>query len=75
VEFLGLSTSVALAAFGAGVVAAYLVVTQTYEFPFAPDWRSLALIPMGAILLAVAAAFIAAIPALNARPAAGLRAL
>jgi putative ABC transport system permease protein len=75
VEFLGLSTSVALAAFGAGVVAAYLVVTQTFEFPFAPDWRSLALIPMGAILLAVTAAFIAAIPALNARPAAGLRAL
>jgi len=75
VEFLGLSTAVALAAFGAGVVAAYLVVTQTFECPFAPDWRSLALIPLGAILLAVAAAFVATIPALNARPAAGLRAL
>jgi putative ABC transport system permease protein len=75
VEFLGLSTAVALAAFGSGIVAAYLVVTQVFEFPFSPEWASLALIPLGAIMLAVAAAFVAAIPALNARPAEGLRAL
>ena len=75
VEFLGLSSAVALAAFGAGIIASYLVVTQVFEFPFAPDWASLALIPLGAILLAVVAAFVAAIPALNARPAEGLRAL
>jgi putative ABC transport system permease protein len=75
VEFLGLSSAVALAAFGAGVVAAYLVVTEVFEFPFSPEWESLALIPIGAIMLAVAAAFVAAIPALNARPAEGLRAL
>ena len=75
VEFLGLSSAVALAAFGAGVVAAYLVVTEVFEFPFSPEWASLALIPIGAIMLAVAAAFVAAIPALNARPAEGLRAL
>jgi hypothetical protein len=43
--------------------------------PFSPDWASLSLIPVGAILLAVIAAFMAAIPALNARPAEGLRAL
>ena len=35
----------------------------------------LALIPLGAIVLAVFAAFLAAIPALNARPAQGLREL
>ena len=75
VEFLGLSSAVALAAFGAGIIASYLVVTEVFEFPFAPDWASLALIPLGAILLAVVAAFVAAIPALNARPAEGLRAL
>jgi putative ABC transport system permease protein len=75
VEFLGLSSAVALAAFAAGIIASYLVVTEVFEFPFAPAWASLALIPFGAILLAVAAAFVAAIPALNARPAEGLRAL
>jgi putative ABC transport system permease protein len=75
VEFLGLSSAVALAALGAGIVASYLVVTQVFEFPFSPDWANLGLIPLGAILLAVAAAFVAAIPALNARPAEGLRAL
>ena len=36
---------------------------------------SLALIPLGAIALAVLAAFLAALPALNARPAEGLRTL
>jgi predicted lysophospholipase L1 biosynthesis ABC-type transport system permease subunit len=66
---------VALAAFGAGSLASKLVVEQVFEFPFSPDWASLALIPVGAILLAVFAAFLAAIPALHARPAEGLRAL
>ena len=75
IEFAALSVAVAVAAFGAGVLAARLVVTYVFEFPFSPDWASLALIPLGAILLAVFAAFLAAIPALNARPAEGLRAL
>ena len=75
VEFALLSTAVALAAFGAGILASKLVVTYVFEFPFSPDWPSLALIPIGSILLAVAAAFVAAIPALNARPAEGLRTL
>src|SRR4029453_5562972 len=74
-EFAALSAAVAVAAFGAGVLASKLVVTYVFEFPFSPDWASLALIPLGAILLAVFAAFLAAIPALNARPAEGLRAL
>ena len=75
IEFLALAAAVALAAFGAGVLAARLVVTYIFEFPFSPDWASLMLIPLGAILLAVIAAFIAAVPALNARPAEGLRSL
>jgi putative ABC transport system permease protein len=75
IEFAALSASVAIAAFGAGVLAARLVATYVFEFPFSPDWLSLLLIPLGAILLAVVAAFLAAIPALNARPAEGLRAL
>ena len=75
IEFTALSAAVALAAFGAGVLAAKLAVTYVFEFPFSPDWASLALIPFGAIALAVFAAFLAAIPALNARPAEGLRSL
>jgi putative ABC transport system permease protein len=75
VEFALLSSAVAIAAFAAGALAARLVVTVLFEFPFRPDWVSLALIPLGAIALAVLAAFLAALPALNARPAEGLRAL
>jgi putative ABC transport system permease protein len=75
IEFALLSAAVAVAAFGAGALAAWLIVVQLFEFPFSPDWANLALIPLGAILLAVFAAFLAAIPALNARPAEGLRSL
>lgn len=75
IEFALLSTAVALIAWAAGSIAAWLVVVKVFEFPFSPDWTSLALIPAGAILLAVLAAFLASIPALNARPAEGLRAL
>jgi putative ABC transport system permease protein len=75
IEFALLSAAVSLTAFVAGAIAARLVVVEVFEFPFSPDWVSLALIPVGAILLAVFAAFLAAIPALNARPAEGLRAL
>ena len=75
IEFALLSAAVALAAFGAGALASRLVVVEIFEFPFSPDWASLALIPVGAIFLAVLAAFAAALPALNARPAEGLRSL
>jgi len=74
-EFALLSSAVALTAFAAGAVAARLVVTKLFEFTFSPDWQTLALIPVGAIALAILAAFFAALPALNARPAQGLRAL
>ena len=75
IEFALLSAAVALVAFAAGAGAARLIVTRWFEFSFTPDWRTLALIPLGAIALAVLAAFLAALPALNARPAQGLRAL
>ncbi len=75
VEFSLLSMMVAAAALAAGVAAAWLLVTQTFEFAFRPDVATILLIPAGSILLAVLAAFAAAQPALNARPAEGLRAL
>ena len=73
IEFAALSVAVALAAFAAGVVAARMIVVHQFEFAFRPDWPSLAAIPAGAVLLAVVAALVAALPALNARPAEGLR--
>ena len=75
IEFSLLSAAVATSALGAGALASWAVVTYVFEFPFSPDWVSLALIPLGAILLAVVAALVAALPALNARPAEGLRSL
>ena len=75
VEFALLSLAVSLAAFVMGSAAAWLVVTRLFEFPFSADWPSLALIPLGALALAVFAAFLAALPALTTRPAEGLRAL
>ena len=75
IEFSLLSSAVALAALGAGSLAAWALVTNTFEFAFSPDFATIMLIPAGSILLAVIAAFAAAQPALNARPAEGLRSL
>ena len=75
IEFALLSSVVALAALGAGTIAAWALVTQTFEFAYRPDLTTMLIIPVGSIALAVGAAFVAAQPALNARPAEGLRAL
>ena len=75
IEFALLSSVVALAALGAGTISAWALVTQTFEFAFRPDLSTILIIPVGSIALAVGAAFVAAQPALNARPAEGLRAL
>ena len=75
IEFAILSAAVALAALGAGTIAAWVLVTQTFEFAFRPDLATMLIIPAGSIALAVGAAFAAAQPALTARPAEGLRAL
>ena len=75
VEFGLLGTIVTLAAFGLGIGAARLVVTTSLDLPFRPDWASLAGLAVGAILVTVGAALVAALPALTARPAAALRSL
>ncbi len=75
IEFALLSSVVALAALAAGTTAAWALVTYLFEFAFQPDLVATLMIPAGSIALAVGAAFAAAQPALNARPAEGLRAL
>jgi putative ABC transport system permease protein len=75
VEFALQSTAVSIVAFAAGVGGARLVTDQVLDIPLEPDWVALVAIPLGAIILAVSAALLAALPALNARPARALRAL
>jgi ABC-type lipoprotein release transport system permease subunit len=66
---------VSVIAFTAGVGGARLVTGEVLDIPLRPYWGTLAAIPLGAIALAVGAALLAALPALNARPARALRAL
>lgn len=75
VEFTLLSTAVSLLAFVAGVGGARLVTGELLDIPLQPGWAALIAIPAGAVVLAVGAALLAALPALNARPARALRAL
>ena len=75
IEFGVLAGAVSLLALGTGSLAAWVLVTRIFEFAFVPGWATLGLIPAGAILMAVAAAYLAAQPALRARPAEGLRSL
>ena len=75
VEFALLSTAVSVLAFAAGVGGAKLVTGEVLDIPLQPAWGALLVIPLGAIGLAVGAALLAALPALNARPARALRAL
>ena len=48
---------------------------EVLDIPLQPAWGALLAIPAGAVILAVTAALLAALPALNARPARALRAL
>jgi putative ABC transport system permease protein len=75
VEFALLSCAVALIAFAAGIGGASLVTRQVLDIPLRPDWGTLIAIPAMAVALAIGAALLAALPALNARPAQALRAL
>src|SRR4029453_2431038 len=75
VEFALLTSTVALIAFAAGIAGAKLVPGQVLDIPLQPAWGALLAIPAGAVVLAVGAALLAALPALNARPARALRSL
>ena len=75
IEFAALGSAVTLAAFATGILAGWLVLTQSFAIPFRPDWVSLGALAVGAIVVTVGAALLAAVPALRARPAAALRAL
>lgn len=75
VEFSLLAGSTALVALTVGAGLAWALLRFWFEVPFQPDGATLLFIPLAAILLAVAAALWAAWPAIQAKPAAALRAL
>ncbi|MEO5641489.1 MAG: FtsX-like permease family protein [Sphingomicrobium sp.] len=75
IEFALLGLVVTLSAFAAGIGAAKLLLGASLDLPFRPDWSSLAALAVGAIVITVGAALLAALPALTARPAVALRAL
>ncbi|WP_309612174.1 FtsX-like permease family protein [Sphingomonas sp.] len=75
VEFALLGTIVTIAAFATGLGAGKLLLGASLDLAFRPDWLPLAALAIGAIVVTVGTALIAAIPALTARPAAALRAL
>ncbi|MCA1652948.1 MAG: ABC transporter permease [Sphingomicrobium sp.] len=75
VEFAVLGTVVTLAAVGAGLGAARLLLTASLDIPFRPDPASIGMLAFSAIAVTIVATLLAVFPALQARPAAALRAL
>jgi putative ABC transport system permease protein len=75
IEFAILSLVVTASAVAAGLGAAWLLLAKSFGLDFRPDWASLAGLAVGAVVVTVGAALIAAIPVLNARPAMALRSL
>ncbi|WP_370187404.1 ABC transporter permease [Qipengyuania sp.] len=75
VEYCALAGALALVALGIGSVAAWLVVTQLFEFDWLPDWGEvLAVLSLG-IAIVLSFALGASLPLLRAKPAQALRAL
>ena len=67
--------ALALVALGIGSLAAWLVITQLFEFDWLPDWGEvLAVLGLG-IGVVLAFALGASLPLLRAKPAQALRAL
>ena len=75
IEFSILGLAVTMAAFAAGMTAAYAVVAMIFDLSFRPDWMSLGGLAVGSVMVTVVAALAAVMPALRARPAEALRSL
>ena len=70
-----LDRALALVALGIGSLAAWLVITQLFEFDWLPDWGVvLAVLGLG-IVTVLAFALGASLPLLRAKPAQALRTL
>ncbi|HCY02744.1 MAG TPA: ABC transporter permease, partial [Erythrobacter sp.] len=75
IEYVALAGALALVALGIGSLAAWLVITQLFEFDWLPDWGVvLAVLGLG-IVTVLAFALGASLPLLRAKPAQALRTL
>ena len=75
IEYVALAGALAFVALGIGSLAAWLVVTQLFEFDWLPDWGEvLAVLGLG-IGVVLAFALGASLPLLRAKPAQALRSL
>ena len=75
IEYVVLAGALALVALGIGSFAAWLVVTQLFEFDWLPDWGMvIAVLGLG-IAIVLSFAIGASLPLLRAKPAQALRAL
>ncbi|WP_306097377.1 ABC transporter permease [Qipengyuania flava] len=75
IEYVALAGALAFVALGIGSLAAWLVVTQLFEFDWLPGWGEvLAVLGLG-IAMVLAFALGASLPLLRAKPAQALRAL
>ena len=75
IEYVALAGALALVALGIGSLAAWLVITQLFEFDWLPDWGVvLAVLGLG-IATVLAFALGASLPLLRAQPAQALRTL
>ncbi|MEO1044271.1 MAG: FtsX-like permease family protein [Pseudomonadota bacterium] len=72
-EYGLLSLILALVALGLGYAASWYVMTQIFQFGFAPDWTIVMLTLGGGALLTLVVGLVGALPVLAAKPAQALR--
>src|SRR3546814_17027484 len=74
-EYALLASILAVVALVLGLIAAWFVIVQIFEFAWAPDWR-LVLTTLGAgAVLTLGIGLLASLPLMSVRPARALRAL
>ncbi|MXO74250.1 FtsX-like permease family protein [Altererythrobacter aerius] len=74
-EYAALAAMLAVVALGIGLVAAWAVVTQMFEFDWLPSWPAVLGVLGAGLALVVVFAVAGALPLLRAKPAQALRAL
>ena len=75
IEYGLLSLLLAFVALGLGTGVAYLVITQVFDFGWAPDWGIVAATLGGGAALTLVIGLLGSIPIMSIRPAAALRQL
>ncbi len=75
IEYAMLAVLLGLLALGLGLAAAWYVITQIFDFTFAPDWGVLALTLVGGAGMTFLLGLAGSLPILAARPSEALRSL